>query len=245
LPTSDPPTHQDIVHAVVLLEKVKELSRPSFMRKLRRDYRRTTSDDLMKAHLYLHKVCSAATAGTGAGGNVECYAISDPETIHTTLDQMNKTLDRLLDDSRIHHLEQRLGSDSVKQRLQHMEQKLGIQASERPSRQRFEHQGQSPVANTHWLYNRSHPLNDTPVYHTITIGQGDSAQDPELLQVGFPHLRTNNDFSKLTDTQLDDYLYFYKVDVDHLSTRETKIYCLRYFIIGCSKSCLAAFCDMN
>ncbi|KAG1903695.1 uncharacterized protein F5891DRAFT_1210564 [Suillus fuscotomentosus] len=215
LPPSDPPTSQDIVHAIVLLEKVKEFfSPPSFKRKLCRDYCVATVDDLAKAQLYLHKVCSAATVGTG--GN---HVISDPvESIHRKLDQMNETLVRVMDNSRIHPLEQRLDSDS--------------QVSER--RQRSSYPERSSVESTHW----KHPFNDLQLYHQIPISWDFGAQDPEHFEL--PPLRTNNDFTNLTDYQLDDYLYYYRIDIDDQSTRETKIHCLRYYIISYSKSCLAA-----
>ncbi|KAG2104334.1 uncharacterized protein F5147DRAFT_775598 [Suillus discolor] len=215
LSPSDPPTSQDIVHAIVFLEKVKEFfSPPSFKRKLCLDYRMATVDDLAKAQLYLHKVCSAATAGTG--GNVESRVISDAiEPIYKRLDQMNKTLVRVVDNSRIHSLEQQLDFDS--------------QVSEH--RQRSGYPEQSPVESTHW----KHPFNDLQLYPQIPISWDCEEEDFEL-----PPLRTNNDFTNLTDYQLDDYLYCYQIDVDDQSTRETKMHCLRYFIVGCSKSCPAA-----
>ncbi|KAG2103427.1 uncharacterized protein F5147DRAFT_279338 [Suillus discolor] len=199
LPPSDPPTSQDIVHAIVFLEKVKELfSPPSFKRKLCRDYRVATVDDLAKAQLYLHKVCSAATARTG--GN------------------MNETLVRVVDNSGTHGLERRLDSDS--------------QVSE--CRQRSGYPKQSPVESTHW----NHSFNDLQLYDQIPISWDREDKDPEHFEL--PPLRTNNDFTNLTDYQLDNYLYYYRIDVDNQSTRQTKMHCLRYFIIACSKSCLAA-----
>ncbi|KAG1805281.1 hypothetical protein EV424DRAFT_1544438 [Suillus variegatus] len=200
LPPSDPPTSQDIVHAIVFLEKVKEFfSPPSFKRKLCLDYSMATVDDLAKAQLYLHKVCSAATAG--AGGNVESHVISDAvEPIHRRLDQMNETLVQVMDNSRIH----------------------GLGAT-----------GSTLVPNTHW----NHPFNDLQLYDQIPISW-DREEDPEHFEL--PPLRTNNDFTNLTDYQLDDYLYYYQIDVDDQSTREVKMHCLRYFIIGRSKSCHAA-----
>ncbi|KAG2104338.1 uncharacterized protein F5147DRAFT_264758 [Suillus discolor] len=129
LPPSDPPTSQDIVYAIILLEKVKEFfSPPSFKRKLRRDYCMATVDDLAKAQLYLHKVCSAATAETG-GNHVISHLV---EPMHRRLDQMDETLVRTMNNSRIHGLEQRLDSDS--------------QVSEHP--QRPGHPEGSPVEST-------------------------------------------------------------------------------------------------
>jgi hypothetical protein len=53
----------------------------AFMRKLRQDHCGTNSDDLAKAHQYLHEVCSAATAGTGTSEKAECYGIPDSEPV--------------------------------------------------------------------------------------------------------------------------------------------------------------------
>ncbi|KAG2747324.1 hypothetical protein P692DRAFT_20864971 [Suillus brevipes Sb2] len=91
----------------------------------------------MQAQLYLHKVCSAATAVK----KVERHAISDPEFIQPWLDQMNETLVRMMDDSRIHRLEQQLDFDSVGKKLE-------PQASER--RQMFCHSERSQFNNTRW-----------------------------------------------------------------------------------------------
>ncbi|KAG1896616.1 uncharacterized protein F5891DRAFT_1246710 [Suillus fuscotomentosus] len=157
----------------------------------------------------------------GTGGNVESHVISDAvEPIHRRLDQMNKTLVQVMDNSRIHGLEQRIDSDS--------------QASEH--RQRSSHPERSTVESTHW----NHPFNDLQLYDQIPISwdREDELEDPEHFEL--PPLRTNNDFTNLTDYQLDDYLYYYQIDVDDQSTRETKMHCLRYFIIGRSKSCHAA-----
>ncbi|KAG2051834.1 hypothetical protein BDR06DRAFT_1060397 [Suillus hirtellus] len=88
LPPSDPPTSQDIVHAIVFLEKVKEFFSPlSFKRKLCLDYHMATVDDLTKVQPQL--------------GQVEIR-----------LDQMNKTLFQVMDNFRIHGLEQWLDSGS-------------------------------------------------------------------------------------------------------------------------------------
>ncbi|KAG1793054.1 uncharacterized protein HD556DRAFT_1443812 [Suillus plorans] len=164
LPPSDPPTSQDIVHAIVFLEKVKVFfSPPSFKRKLCRDYRVATVDDLAKAQLYLHKVCSAATAGTG--GNVESHVISAVEPILRRLDQMNETLVRVVDNSGIHGLERWLDSDS-----------------------------------------QNHPFNDLQLYDQIPISWDREDKDPEHFEL--PPLRTNNDFTNLTDYQLDNYIEF-------------------------------------
>jgi hypothetical protein len=69
---------------------------------LHQDQRQTTYYDIVKAQLYLHKVCNAAIAGTVE--KVEPHAILDPGPIHTRLDRMNETLDRIMDDSKTHRL---------------------------------------------------------------------------------------------------------------------------------------------
>ncbi|KAG1836393.1 hypothetical protein DFJ58DRAFT_865057 [Suillus subalutaceus] len=229
---SDPPTNQDILKAVFFLEDVKKFYQPPpFMRRVRGDVRQATFHDIAKAQLYLHKVCSAATAGTGE--KVEPQAILDPEPIHTRLDRMNETLVRMMDDSRIHdsrihRLEQQLDSDSAGQGFQHMEQTLEPEASEH--RQRFRHPA---IENTHLLYDRNHFFNDLLLYEPIPIWWKNADRKPEIF--GLPPLRTNNDFNNLTDNDLTKCLYYYKVDIDYRSTRETKIHCLRSFIIGCSR----------
>jgi hypothetical protein len=44
---------------------------------------------------------------SGTVKKVEPRAISDPEPIHTRLDHINETLDRMMYEFRAHHLEQR------------------------------------------------------------------------------------------------------------------------------------------
>ncbi|KAG1888997.1 uncharacterized protein F5891DRAFT_987604 [Suillus fuscotomentosus] len=151
LPPSDPPTSQDIVHAIVLLEKAKEFLAPPHSR----------------------ENCAGTTVWP------LLTTLRKRSCIYTRkLDQMNETLVRVMDNSRIHPLEQRLDSDSQ-------------------------------------------------LYHQIPISWDFGAQDPEHFEL--PPLRTNNDFTNLTDYQLDDY--YYRIDIDDQSTRETKIHCLRYYII--------------
>ncbi|KAG1731265.1 hypothetical protein EDB19DRAFT_1339596 [Suillus lakei] len=221
-PPSDPPTNQDVIDAAHLLEYVKKRYHSfAFMRRLRGD-NPATAEDLANAQWYLNKVRSAAFAVPGA--KVEHCAASDLEHIHTRLDRMNATLVRMMDDSRIQRLGQRLDSDSIGRRLQHMEQRLG-------------HPEQSLIENTHSLCNRDDPLDDTPLYRPIPIWSGRVAQNPE--HFGLPPLRTNNDFEKLTDLQLAKYLHFYKVEVDNSSSREMKILRLRCFVSSFSVSLTA------
>ncbi|KAG1840878.1 hypothetical protein C8R48DRAFT_62627 [Suillus tomentosus] len=175
LPPSDPPTSQDIVDAIVLLEKVKEFfSPPSFERRLLRDYCMATVDDLAKAQLYLHKVCSVATAETG-GNHVTSHLV---EPMDRRLDQMDETLVPMMNTSRIHGLEQRLDSDS--QISEHRQRSGNPEAPDR-----------SPVESTHWLYDKTQPFNDLQLYHQIPISWGTGEdKDPEHVKYVYSLLFT-------------------------------------------------------
>ncbi|KAG1719878.1 hypothetical protein EDB19DRAFT_1780551 [Suillus lakei] len=193
------------------------------MRRLRGDNPATTHD-LANAQLYLYKVCDAAS--TVPFEKVEYHAVSDLEPIRTRLDQRNETPVRMIDDSRIQCPEQQLDLDPIGKRLQQMEQTFESRLNE--LQQRFSHPEQSPIKKSYSLYNWNEPPNDIPLYKPIPIWLGRTVRNP--VHLGLPPLCTNDDFDKLTDRQLADYLDYYKVDVDNPSSRKMNIYYLRCFV---------------